>query len=75
MWGYNLMVKTSLEASAFFLWKIIKLIYYFWNIYLHLLSKVYFQSNHYLQETTWNVETNKYTQLKFIKGDKDFLSV
>ena len=50
MWAYNLMVK-NIVRSKYFLWKIIKLKYYFLTIYLDLLSKVHLQSNLYLQET------------------------
>ena len=38
MWAYNLMVNNIAQASTF-LWKIIKLKYYFLTIYSDLLSK------------------------------------
>ena len=50
MWAYNLMVN-NIVRSKYFLWKIIKLKYYFLTIYLDVLSKVHLQSNLYLQET------------------------
>ena len=43
--------------------------YYSVNIYSQLLSKVHLQSNHYLQETRQNVETNKYA-VKIYKRQK-----
>ena len=43
--------KTILLDASTFLWKIIKLKYYFLTIYSDLLSKVHHQSNLYLQET------------------------
>ena len=50
MRAYNLMVNNMSEASTF-LWKIIKLEYYFLTIYSDLLSKVHLQGDLYLLET------------------------
>ena len=56
------------EASKF-LWKIIKLKYYFLTIYSDLLSKAHLQSNLYLQENNKMLKPIN-RQLKFIKEDK-----
>ena len=73
MRAYNLMVNNMSEASTF-LWKIIKLKYYFLTIYSDLLSKVHLQSNLIYKKLDYMLKpVNR--QFKFIREDKSFLSL